>query len=385
MDPMPKRILIVAGEASADRYGASLVQKLRPVCWPSKLDFYGTGGDQMEEAGVHLLCHIRELASIGPREALSHLSKYHQVYRRIVQACGDNAPAVAVLIDFPDFNLRLLKKLKQRGVRIVYYVGPQLWAWRRGRVRVVRRYVDKMAVILPFEEGFYRERGVAAEFVGHPILEDFSPDCDRKRFLHALGLEPERKTVTLLPGSRRQEVEYILPVLLRASARILQEIQAQFLISVAPTIEACQMSRILSRELGGDRHPYFRLVSARACDALACSDFGFVKSGTSTLEAALVGTPFLVTYRISPVSWFAGNILIRSPLKGLVNLVVGEEIVPELLQGDATPETLSRTALSYLNSPAKTDAMRSRLAKVREMLGARHASDSVAAMVAGYL
>jgi lipid-A-disaccharide synthase len=292
---------------------------------------------------------------------------------------------VAVLIDFPEFNLRLLKKLKQAGVRIVYYVGPQLWAWRRGRVHIVRRHVDRMAVILPFEEEFYRKQGVEAEFVGHPILEDFSPDYNRQRFLQALGLEPARKTVALLPGSRRQEVEYILPVLLQASLRILQAIQAQFLVSVAPTIETCQISRIASRVLGDNRRACFRLVSARARDALACSDFGLVKSGTSTLEAALVGTPFLITYKISPASWFAGNILIRSHLKGLVNLVAGEEIVPELLQGEATPEALSQTALSYLNSPAKTDAMRSRLAKVREMLGARHASDLVAAMVAGYL
>jgi len=380
-----REVLIVAGEASAERYGARLVERLRERCGAGQLRFFGTGGDEMAEAGVRLLGHVRELGSIGPREALSHLLKYREVYRRILRECAQRRPAVAVLIDFPEFNLRLARRLKRAGIKVVYYVSPQLWAWRRGRVRIVRRSVDRMAVILPFEEEFYRRRGVAAEFVGHPILEDFAPDRNRDRFLQSLGFDPLRPTLAVLAGSRRREVEYILPVLLRASLLVLGRMPAQFLVSVAPTIEERRIHAIMEEIVGRDQRRFFRTAAVPARDVLACCDFAFVKSGTSTLEAALAGTPFLIAYRISPASWLAGRILVRSRWKGLVNLVAGEEIVPEFFQGRAAPQVLASVALRYLESPEEMQAMRTRLARVRELLGARRASESVAAMVAQYL
>jgi lipid-A-disaccharide synthase len=242
-----------------------------------------------------------------------------------------------------------------------------------------------MAVILPFEVAFYRGHGVAAEFVGHPLLEDFAPERDRDAFLRKLQLSPDRSTIALLSGSRRHEVECILPLMLRASLRVLESVTAQFLVSIAQTIDAAQVARIMEETLGRADRPEYRVSAQPARDLLACSDFGMVKCGTSTLEAALVGTPFLITYRIAPLSWLLGNILIRSRLKGLVNLMVGEEVVPELLQPKATPEALATVALGYLRSPEKMNLMRSKLARMREMLGARNASESVAAMVAGYL
>jgi len=382
----PRSVLLVVGETSADRYGARLVRKLRALCGEKTVCFFGTGGDEMREAGVEIVCHIRDLATIGPREAIYHLLRYYRTFQLLTDACRERRPHVAVLLDFPEFNLRLAKRLKRLGIKVIYYISPQLWAWRRGRIRIVRQYVDRMLVILPFEEEYYRVRGVKVDFVGHPLLEDFVVDGDRESFLRDLGLDPSLKTIALLPGSRRREVDYILPTLLEASLEILRRLPAQFLISVAPAIETSQVIRIASKVLGQNRQrDCFRIVPAAARRILANSDFGLIKSGTSTLEAALVGTPFLITYRISPLSWCLGNILIRSPYKGLVNLIAKEEIVPEYLQREATPEALARAAVQYLEMPEKAAAMRARLAGIRDVLGSRCASDTAAALVAEYL
>ncbi len=381
-----KKILIVAGEASADRYGARLVQRLRARHRDDVLSFYGTGGDEMKKAGVELYAHVRDLAHIGPREAVASFHRYLVTYRSLVSSSLEHPPALAILLDFPEFNLRLAKKMKRAGVKVIYYISPQVWAWRRGRIRSVRAYVDKMLVILPFEESFYREHGVEVEFVGHPLLEDFAPRYDREAFLRGVGLDPEVKTVAILPGSRRKEIDYILPTLLRAAQLILRRRPAQFLISTAPTIDGEHLRQVTSGILEGDPNAScFHILAADSRDILANSDFAFVKSGTSTLEAALVGMPFVIIYRISPISWWLGNLLIRSSFKGLVNLIAKEEIVPEFLQGDASPSALADAALEFLEVPEKAACMKSRLAVVREMLSARCASDSVAAAVDTYL
>lgn len=377
---------MVAGEASADRYGARLVEKLRSLHEPDTLDIYGTGGDAMRNAGVHLLCHVRELAHIGAWEAVSSLGTYYQTYRRLIRDSVARPPDLAVLLDFPEFNLRLAKKMKRKGVRVVYYISPQIWAWRSGRIRTIREYVDKMLVILPFEEDYYRKRGVDAEYVGHPLLEGFEPNHDRGQFLSGLGLDPARRTVAILAGSRRKEIDYILPTLLRAAQLLLRDIPAQFLISAAPTVGPDPIRNVMQSVLRDDPdRRYFRILTQESRDILANSDFAFVKSGTSTLEAALVGIPFLITYKISPLSWFIGTILIHSSMKGLVNLIARERIVPELFQRDANPQELARVAREYLEEPEKSAAMRSQLSIIRGQLGARCASEAAAATVSSYL
>lgn len=382
----PKQILIVAGEASADRYGASLVRRLCSLHGPSTFHFYGTGGDEMQKVGVDLLYHVRELAHIGPFEALSSLRTYYRIFRRLERETAERPPRLAILLDFPDFNLRLAKKMKRLGVKVIYYIGPQVWAWRSGRVRAIRRYVDKMLVILPFEEEYYRERGVEAEFVGHPLLEDFAPDYNREAFLNGLNLDPARKTVAILAGSRRKEIDHNLPILLQASQCLLERVSAQFLISAAPTVEVDHIQNIMRTTLHGDPNvDFFRILTANSRDILANADFGFVKSGTSALEAALVGTPFLIMYKVSPISWFVGNILIRSSMKGLVNLIAQEKIVPELFQSEAKPQALAQLALEYLEGPEKSAIMRSHLGRIRERLSLRCASETAAAAVSGYL
>jgi lipid-A-disaccharide synthase len=385
MNAKPDRVLIVAGEASADRYGAALVRELRRRRPDTPLEVFGPGGDGMAREGVRLLCHVRELANIGPREAISHLSRYIEVYRNILDECRQSPPRVAILLDFPDFNLRLAKKLKRAGIKVIYYISPQLWAWRRGRIRIVRDFVDKMLVILPFEEEFYREHGVAVEFVGHPLLEGFQPVRDPAGFRSRYGLDPERRTIALLPGSRRKEVDYILPTLLEASVRVMARVPAQFAISVAPTLDTRHLEQIVSNVVGAADRPHFKLVCDDARDILANVDFGFVKSGTSTLEAALVGTPFLIVYKLSAASWFAGRLLVRTRFKGLVNLIAQDLVVPEFLQGEASPGTLARVALEYLEDPAKAAVMRARLSGIRDMLSTRRASEMAAAAVSCYL
>jgi lipid-A-disaccharide synthase len=385
-NPEQRSILLVAGETSADRYGASLVGKLQALCTEQELRFFGTGGDEMQKAGVELLCHIRDLHGIGLKEAFQHLRDYFRTFRQLEAECRKRHPTVAVLLDFPEFNLRLAKRLKRSGIKVIYYISPQIWAWRRGRIKIVRKYVDEMLVILPFEEEYYRERGVNVEFVGHPLLEGFENTGDRENFLRGLGLDPQLKTIAILPGSRGDEVKYILPAFLEASRLVLDRVPAQFLISVAPAIDRKQVSEIAERVLGANLdRPRFRIVSESARTILLNSDFGFVKCGTSTLEAALVGTPFLITYKVSPLNWLVFNNLVRTRYKGLVNLIAGEEIVPEFLQGAASPEALARAALEYIEKPQKAAEMRARLAEIRDRLGSHCASERAAALVARYL
>jgi lipid-A-disaccharide synthase len=381
-----KRILIVAGEASADRYGAALVRRLQVIHGSEAIHFYGTGGDEMQKAGVHLLCHVRDLAHIGVREALSAVHTYYRTYKLLVNSSIQNPPDVVVLLDFPDFNLRLAKKMKRMGIKVIYYISPQVWAWRSGRVRTIREYVDRMLVILPFEEEYYRKRGVDAEFVGHPLLEGFHPNRDQETFLKKLGLDSARKTIALLAGSRHKEIGHILPTLLQASQCLLRDMPAQFIISAAPTVDLEYIQSIIQKVICVDtQKDLFRIATQDSRDILANSDFAFVKSGTSSLEAALAGVPFLITYKISALSWSVGSLLIRCPMKGLVNLLAQEMIVPELFQDKATPEALAEVARDYLENPEKGAAMRMQLANIGAQLSARCASETVAAVVSSCL
>jgi lipid-A-disaccharide synthase len=386
MSNSPKSILIVAGEASAEIYGARLVRRLTSLHGAENLAFFGTGGDEMQKAGVRLLGHVRDLAHIGVREAFSGLRTYHRIFARLVSESMRQKPDIAVLLDFPDFNLRLAKKMKRLGIKVIYYISPQIWAWRSGRIRAIRRYVDKMLVILPFEEEYYRKLGVKVEFVGHPLLEDFAPKHDRVLFLRGLNLDPDCKTIAILAGSRRKEIDYILPTLLQAAQCLLRRMPAQFLLSAAPSVDLNHVRKVAESVLRGDPNAMrFRITTADSRDILANSDFAFVKSGTSSLEAALVGTPFLITYKISSTSWFIGSILIRTSMKGLVNLIAREKVVPELFQSEAQPEKLAQYALEYIEDPNKSAALRSRLARIREQLSVRCASEAVAAAVSSYI
>ena len=326
------RILISAGEASGEFYGAELIKALRrQVANPSAIDFFGVGGDQMRNAGCELLVDAREIAEVGIVEVIKHIPNIYRRFHQVVREAQKRRPDAAVLIDFPDFNLRLARELHQQGVPVIYYVSPQLWAWKQRRIERVRKYVREMLVIFPFEEKFYRERGVAAKFVGHPLADLPLPSVTREAFACEYGIDPARQWIALLPGSRRGEVSWIFPVLLEA-AQLLGPGYV-YTVPVASTLDAGWMASFL-RDYSGPPITFTRDPRATLLHARVAA----VASGTSTLEASLIGTPFAMVYRVAPLTWRVGRRLVKVDRFAMVNLIAELDVVPELVQSDFTPE-----------------------------------------------
>jgi lipid-A-disaccharide synthase len=280
----------------------------------------------MRAAGCDIVVDSKDLAVVGITEILGHLPKIWGLYRRLIGEAAKRKPDVAVVIDSPAFNWRVAREMKRRGVPVVYYVCPQFWAWRQGRVRLLRRYVDKALVIFPFEEKFYRDRGVDAEFVGHPLADLAKPTVSRDDYAAEYGLDPARHWVALMPGSRRKEVQMNLPAILE-SAR-LPGAGYEYLLPVAPTLDR----EFLASLIGSNN---IHLVPD-ALPALAHARAGIVASGTATVEAALMGMPFVMVYRVSPLTYFLGKSRVKIPFFAMVNLIAGEQVVPELIQQDFT-------------------------------------------------
>ena len=371
------RLLISCGEASGDLYGAELVRELRKRV--RDLDVLGLGGDRLQSEGASLLAHAKDLAVVGLLEVLSHLRDLRAVFRRVVQEVDRRPPDAAVLVDYPDFNLRLARALRERGVPVVYYVSPQLWAWRRGRMDAIRRTVARMIVIFPFEEELYRQAGVPVTFVGHPLVSLVEPAPDRDAFLRERGLDPARPVVALLPGSREKEVAHNLPPM-AAAVEALGALRpdVQFLAAAAPALDA----RALRAGLGS--RPV-AVVQDRTHAVLSTATAAVVASGTATVEAALLGTPMVVVYRLSPWTYRLGRRLVRVPYYAMVNLIAGRRIVPELIQSDFTPARVAAEVLPLLADTAARREMVTGLGEVREKLGSAGASGRAAEAVAPFL
>ncbi|MFZ0312766.1 MAG: lipid-A-disaccharide synthase [Candidatus Korobacteraceae bacterium] len=329
------RILISAGEASGEFYGAELMKALRRQISrgspDGSIEFFGVGGEQMRAAGCDLLVDAREIAEVGIVEVIKHIPTIYRRFRQVVREAQRRRPDAAVLIDFPDFNLRLARQLHKLGVPVIYYVSPQLWAWKQRRIERVRKYVDQMLVIFPFEEKFYRERGIAAKFVGHPLANLPAPSVTRELFAAEYKLDPSRQWIALLPGSRRGEVSRILPVLLEAAQLLGPEYV--YTVPVASTLDADWMASFL-RDYRGPSITFTRDARATVLHARAAA----VASGTSTLEAALIGTPFAMVYRVAPLTWRLGRRLVKVDRFAMVNLIAERDVVPELVQTDFTPQ-----------------------------------------------
>lgn len=369
----PPRLLISCGEPSGDFYGGELLHHLRAA--RPDLAAFGLGGDHVLAQGANLQAHARDVAVVGLLEVVKHLGDLKAVFNRILAEADRGRPDVAVLVDYPDFNLRLAKALHRRGIPVVYYVSPQVWAWRRGRIKTIKAAVARMLVLFPFEEAIYREAGVPVTFVGHPLLEHVKPASDRGAFLREIGLDPSRPVVAILPGSRRQEVAHNLPPLAGAIAAIAaRRPEAQFVLAAAPTLDETTYHGVRARVVRGRTH-----------EVLGAADVGLVASGTATVEAALLGLPMVVVYRVSPMSFALGRPLVRVRHFAMVNLIAGREIVPELMQGAFTPERVAAEALALLEDPAKAKAVRASLAEVRRQLGEPGASARAAAIVAAML
>lgn len=327
---IPQSIFISAGEASGDTYGALLIEALKKQ---GVTESFGLGGLQMRDSGCDTVVESREVAVVGLAEVVRHLPAIYARFRRLLREIDRREPAVAVLIDFPDFNFRLARQLHMRGIPIVYFVSPQLWAWRPKRIELVKKYVSKMLVIFPFEERWYRERAVQAEYVGHPLAsllaEAHSNEASRKSYAQKWRLDPRKQWIALLPGSRMGEVARNLPEMLT----ITRQIPGEYVLPVAPTLDTQTLTKTLADITN------VHLVDD-AGEALRHARAAVVASGTATVEAALIGTPMVVVYRVSPLTWKLGRKLVKLEHFAMPNLIAGRRIVPELIQEDFTAENV---------------------------------------------
>jgi lipid-A-disaccharide synthase len=371
------RLFLSCGEPSGDLYAAELVRQLKTQV-PSLVSF-GLGGDRLAGEGTRLLAHIGDLAVVGLLEVLRHIPRIRGVFRHVVDTLEREPPDAAVLIDYPDFNLRLATELKRRGVPVIYYVSPQVWAWKRGRIRTIRETVSRMLVIFPFEEALYRTEGVPVSYVGHPLIDLVRPAPDRGAFLSGLGLDPSRPVLALLPGSRRTEVAHNLPPLLDSVAGIAAErADAQFLLAIAPLLDT---AAVASSCAGLP----IRIVSGQAHAVVGAADVALVASGTATVETALLGTPMVVVYRVAPLTYALGRPFVRVPHFAMVNLIAERRVVPELMQSEFTPGRVTAEALSLLSDAGRARRMRDDLAEVVRRLGGPGATSRAAAIVGDVL
>jgi lipid-A-disaccharide synthase len=369
--------MVSCGEASGDLYAGALAGALRQRNPATRV--FGFGGERLRSAGAELIGDYRGFSVTGLSEAVTVLPKSWRMLRQLGDAAEIRRPDVFVAVDFPDFNFRLLPVMKKLGVPIVYYVSPQVWAWRPGRLETLRRYVDRMLVIFPFETRLYEDAGVPVEFVGHPLIDLAMPARTRAELLAGVGLDPARPVIALLPGSRANEVRRILPRLLAASPLIAHDVPGvQVLIARAPSLEDALFDSVNeAREAGLG----VAVVEGGTDDVLAASDVVVTASGTATVQAALHGRPMVIVYRLSPLTYTVGRSVVRVSTYGMVNLVAGRTIVPELIQDRFTPEAVAREAVSLLTDTARAEAMRRDLAEMRSRLGGSGASQRAAAAV----
>ena len=365
------RLLISAGEASGEMYGAALLEALGRLT-PGPVEAFGLGGERMRAAGCDTVVDAKDVAVVGIAEVATHLPRIYREFRRLLREVDLRKPQVAVLIDFPDFHFRLARALHARGIPVVYYVSPQLWAWRRGRIKLVQRYVQKMLVIFPFEEQFYRERGVSAEFTGHPLGEVAVEVELKAEFAARHQLDPQKPWIGLLPGSRRKEVQLILPTLLEA-AKILGS-GYEYLLPVASTLERSWMEQQILTIPGVPRVT----LTKDARQTLIQSRVAAVASGTATVEAAVLGTPFVMVYRVAPLSWRVGRRLVKLSHFAMPNLIAGREVVRELVQHAFTAEAVVAELKALIEDAKRRERMIEDLSEVRSHLQAGRATESAA-------
>ncbi len=371
------RILISAGEASGEMYGAQLMEALQhaatvshvgtaapgcPAGSKSRLQFFGVGGERMRAAGADIVVDAKDLSVVGITEILSHLPKIYRLFHKLIEEADKRKPDLAIVIDSPAFNWRVAREMKKRGVPVIYYVAPQFWAWRQGRVKLIRDFVDQALVIFPFEEKFYRERGVNARFVGHPLAELPKPAITRGEYAAQYDLDPAKQWITLMPGSRVKEVQMNLPAILEAVGSLGNEYQ--FLLPVAPTIDRGFLQAFL-----GTVGANVTLVP-ESLPALRHSRAGIIASGTATVEAAMMETPFVMVYRVAPLTYLLGKPRIKVRYFAMVNLIAGEKIVPELVQQDFTANNVVAQINKILPDGPVREQMIAGLRRVKDSLRA---------------
>jgi lipid-A-disaccharide synthase len=400
------QILISAGEASGEMYGAQLIEALRArvgtglrtaqagqspaTTQAGQLEFFGAGGERMRAAGCEIVVDAKDLAVVGITEILSHLPKILGLYRKLIRAADEKRPALAVVIDSPAFNWRVARQMKKRGIPVVYYVAPQFWAWRQGRVKLLRKYVNRALVIFPFEEKFYRYRGVDAAFVGHPLADLPAPAITREAYAAGHHLDPAKVWITLMPGSRRKEVRMNLPTILEAADRLAKDRRGggyEFLLPVARTLDSSFLMELIAAATETRRAASLREIHLvpEALPALFHSRAGIVASGTATVEAAIMGTPFVMVYRVSRLTYALGKPRVKVPYFAMVNLIAEEEVVPELVQQKFTAENIVMEMNRIIPDGEPRARMIERLAAVKARLrgsgGSAPPSETAAAII----
>ncbi len=371
----PPTILLSAGDTSGEMYAARLAAALHRR---TGAVLFGMGGTQMRQAGVELVADYNRIHVVGIIEVLSRLPTVWHTWRTLTEEARRRQPQLAILVDSPGFHFGLARRLKKQGIRNVYFIGPQVWAWRPGRVKWIRERFERVLCIFPFEEAFYRRHGVRADYIGHPLVDIVRPLRSRSEFLAAYGLTDD-PLIALLPGSRCSEVRRHLPRMLAALRLIHERKPCQAVLAAAPNLPENLFAAVASAGVP------IRVVSGATYDALAAAELAIVSSGTTTIEAALLGTPMIIVYRLSPLTALLARRLVRTPFFGMVNLIAGRRLVPEFFQQEFAPEAIAREALRLLETPAEREEIRRGLAEVREQLGPGGAIERAAEIIVGLL
>ena len=372
----PTQILISAGEASGDMYAARLAEALRAR---ADVQLFGMGGQRMRDAGVELVADCSEVSLVGIVEIAKKYPALKRVWKRLLSEAARRHPRFAILTDFPGFHLRLSRALKRQGVQNIYFVCPQFWAWRPWRANLVRRRFVRGLCIFPFEEEWYRSRGVNVDFIGHPLVGNVAARRTRAEFAADCGLDASKAIVAVLPGSRSGEIAHHMPTLMQACRLIQKDRKVQFVVALAPGIKRTEIVQYLLPESA------ILAVENATYDALGAADLSIVSSGTATVEAALMDVPMIVVYRLAPLTAAIARLLVRTPMFAMVNLIAGEQVVPELVQADFTPARLAAEAVRLLDSPELRAETRRGLAVVRQKLGPPGAVERAADLIADML
>ena len=374
-----KKILMVAGEASGDLHGSHLVKEMLSL--DPTLQFYGVGGKKMKNEGVELIADSKEMAVVGITEVLLKLKRIYQIYRKLKNSLTSNSPSLVILIDYPDFNLRFAREAKKKNIPIVYYISPQVWAWRKGRIKKIGRLIKKMIVIFPFEKKIYEEAQIDVDFVGHPLLDAIRSQFSREEAFQQFSLSSGVTTIGLLPGSRMNEVKRHLPPMIEAIPLISKQINpVQFIIPVAPGLDLGEVQNLV-----GSKRENIRVVENNIYDVMRISDVVIVASGTATMEAAIMGAPMIVVYRVSPLTYLLGKMLIKVKNIGMVNIIAGKTVVPELIQKDVTPEKITSAVVQILENPSKQEEIKKELNSLKEKIGKSGASFRAAQIIISLL
>jgi lipid-A-disaccharide synthase len=363
VDKKTKTIMIVAGEASGDLHGASLVREMLKT--DPALNFYGIGGSKLEKMGVKLFANTSTMAVMGLTEVVSKLGSILKIMGMMKKSLDEYRPDLVILIDYPDFNLRLAKAAKKKGIKVFYYISPQVWAWRKNRINQIKKFVDKMAVILPFEVDIYATKGFTVNYVGHPLLDLVKPHYSKQDSRKKISIAEDKTTIALLPGSRLSEVTKLLPEMLRAAEILAQKIpDVQFVLPLADTLEEKNIS-----DISKSSPVKIKVIAGLTYDVISSADLAIVASGTATLETALLGVPMIIVYKVSPFSALIGRMIINVQHIGLVNIIAGRTIVPELIQSDANGQCIASEALAILLNEEKRQEIVVQLADIRAKLG----------------